>query len=917
MRLPFRFFVLQMILGTALLLPWTVETKARELWRNVSTSISLDQNTSKCGAKAWFIIQTNEVNLFEERLKTLQSGIDGALSNYTFNCKDVQSIVLTGKVASVVVFSGNIEKSNNWRVSVKTAPLEKDAGNLSNIVKSLADVGKISATLSRYDEVPGIKDTFQYFIYTDTAKKLVQSILNRDGGREFKDLIEQTYERKKSAASLKWEMRKVINSVSLILPDQAQKLTSVLEENVAVIVREEWDNFIDTQLALGSVFDVTLSKIAEKADLLEPEAKHGEELDHLLVNWLKNEIHSADNKPTATYQETVANKNAVITALGKIDLPDPFTNSRELITAKVQRLEIEANDIEWNGFLDVEFEDGDIFENTLSNVAAKAKNFKPHDSVIGKLDQRLEAWIGEELEIYKSLTDGGYLTDVAEREKLSASLFKAELPGTFPKAQEFLKSSYKNLRADNRKKLDELTSVALEIIITTGDSFEDIDLIVEEAVGVSSEFEENGFESRAQQILKASGDRIDSLVEAGNQTLKTQLQSASMTREAIASYQEQAALFDELSEQFDGFKSYVVTIEDGIAAGRSRECLVQLKRAVNDDTVPELKIGTTSGALDLKDLACKLYANDHILTEYKQGWFWWPSTLSIDRAGGSVETFKLDDDSDTNTYVGVAKIDGEDESALDRDAWYSYLAELTIPPPSGKPNARGITECDLLAADPNDAGKLTDGVDLEKQTAEHDFDRAIDACIAAIEYTPEQPRNYYQLARLLGFLGMEEAGSYAEIALNGKYPAAYFLAAEMKMMEESDDAFFDAIDYLKEGAKLGYAPAKQLLEELVPPGTEFYRELPEPTASEILSAINTRNCAGFMGMSMCVNLTGVRSKSCFQTSATDFSCELIFNLSCETSRDPLLRLFQNFCPPVSDPQFKTIRKLDNGRWREM
>lgn len=117
--------------------------------------------------------------------------------------------------------------------------------------------------------------------------------------------------------------------------------------------------------------------------------------------------------------------------------------------------------------------------------------------------------------------------------------------------------------------------------------------------------------------------------------------------------------------------------------------------------------------------------------------------------------------------------------------------------------------------------------------------------------------------------------------------------------------------------KLCYAPAKQLLEELVPPGTEFYRELPEPTASEILSTINTRNCAGFMGMSMCVNLTGVRSKSCFQTSATDFSCELTFNLSCETTRDPLLRLFQNFCPNVSDPQFKTIRKLENGRWREM
>lgn len=913
----FRSIILSLIFGVLSLLILVAKTNARELWSNVNTSISLDRSTSACSTKALFIIETNSVIFFEEHIKTLQSGINAALSTYTFNCKEVESIVLTGKVANIVVFNGNIEKDDNWRISIKTAPMERDANNLAKIVKSLTDVGKISATLSRYAEVPGIKGTFQYFIYSDTARKLVQRLLQRNGGREFKELIDQTYERKKSAASLKWEIRKVINSVSLILPDQAQKLTSVLEENVAGIVREEWDGFIDTQLALGSVFEGTLAKIAEKADRLEPEAKHGEELDHRLVDWLKNEIHSAESKPASDYQEIVANKNAVITVLGKIKLPHPFTKSHQVITAEVQRLAVEANDIEWNGFLDVELVDGDIFENTLSNVAAKAKALQPHSKVIGKLDQRLAAWIGEEVEIYKSLTDGGYLTDVAEREKLSASLFKAKLPGTFPKAQEFLKSSYEDLRADNRNKLDELTSVALEIINTTGDSFEDIDQIVEEAVVLSSEFEENGFESRAQQILKASGDRIDSLVEAGNQSLTTQLQSASMTRETIASYQEQATLFDELSEQFDGFRSYVVTIEDGIAAGRSRECLVQVTKAVNGDTIPDLKIGTKSSLLNLTDLACKLYENDHILTEYKQGWLWWPSTLSIDRSAGGVEKFKLEENADTNTYVAVAKIDGENETALDQDAWYSYLAELTIPPPSGKPNARGVTECDLLAADPNDAGKLTDGIDLEKQTAEYDFDRAIDACIAAIEYTPEQPRNYYQLARLLGFLGLEEAGSYAEIALNGKYPAAYFLAAEMKMMEESDDAFFDAIDYLKEGAKLGYAPAKQLLDELVPPGTEFYRELPEPTASEILSAINTRNCAGFMGMSMCVNLTGIRSKSCFQTSAKDFSCEVTFNLSCETSRDPLLRLFQNFCPSVSDPQFKTIRKLDNGRWREM
>ena len=91
---------------------------------------------------------------------------------------------------------------------------------------------------------------------------------------------------------------------------------------------------------------------------------------------------------------------------------------------------------------------------------------------------------------------------------------------------------------------------------------------------------------------------------------------------------------------------------------------------------------------------------------------------------------------------------------------------------------REVTKCDELAAHPSDPEKVTDGVG-EKSV---DKEKAIEACLSAVEADPNNPRLNYQLARVFGYSGRHAEGDkYRLQALKSGYPQSLFVLGYIRL----------------------------------------------------------------------------------------------------------------------------------------
>lgn len=87
-------------------------------------------------------------------------------------------------------------------------------------------------------------------------------------------------------------------------------------------------------------------------------------------------------------------------------------------------------------------------------------------------------------------------------------------------------------------------------------------------------------------------------------------------------------------------------------------------------------------------------------------------------------------------------------------------------------HSREVTQCDRLAAHPDDPEKVQPGL----ERPQIDFAKAIPACQAAVRADPQNPRLNYQLARLFSYAGRGEEGkTNREHALMAGYPQSLFV----------------------------------------------------------------------------------------------------------------------------------------------
>jgi hypothetical protein len=551
-------------------------------------------------------------------------------------------------------------------------------------------------------------------------------------------------------------------------------------------------------------------------------------------------------------------------------------------------------------------------------------------------DKYLSDWVNEEHEFIKADINDAPLYEIEWATNFIAGFPDSYPFDTFPRFSTTLEKTGDTLSPVIAQRLSALEQLALDTIKEAGTTYESIDTLFETGFALASEFDEAGFTDSGTNILAQTVIYINQVLDDDRENFQAELAALKLTTESISALQQQSLIFEELSGSFSSYAPYIEDIENTINSGKDSLCVRILEDAGawSQDIEKYIQFGDEKKLLP--NLACELYENGHTLTEVN--WDWWsPQTyfITIRDADGAESRFELSGDSylyaDTLSVVKRFEEDAEQGIKITNQEWGEYIARLTLPPPSGKPDANDVRECDRLAADPFDPQKRAAGIDFSSDAfgeGEDDFDnfdRAIDACIAAVENDAADPTQLYQLGRLFWYSGdPEQAKLYIDDAVARNYAPAKFYQAQMLLSSSEDqNDFVDAMTWLKHAGEAGYTRASKMLKELNPEGIEFFKEISPPTGNDIMTTFTeTSKSASFLGITTYAAITSVQVKDCFQISATDFSCEYKKVMSCGMrgaggfAESIMNRAMQSDCNSVY-PEFESFRKLNEGEWEKI
>ncbi|WP_019959563.1 SEL1-like repeat protein [Woodsholea maritima] len=543
------------------------------------------------------------------------------------------------------------------------------------------------------------------------------------------------------------------------------------------------------------------------------------------------------------------------------------------------------------------------------------------------LDDRVLAWLNEQTAWIETDLEEAPLFDLAFAADQIAALNSTEGLEELPTTSSRISTLPELAAPIIAERLDVLRVLAVETVVASGERYTDASVMLETAFALAEEFELSGFPDDAQLVFTDALNAINEFLSGDLDTYKQELAELEWSADDAEDVQQQALLFEQLSADFTAFGLYETAAETALRRNNNEICQGVLRDARVNGLDFNKRIFVDGEWLTLTELTCDLFEYDHRVTEFI--WAFRPGVfnLEITDADGVATRFRFNAE---NFFTGqnLRPVDqlAPEERSIDQDDWDQYLAELLLPPPSGRPDANGVRECDVLAADPNDPTKRAEGVhfqgndDLDFEL----FERGIDACIAAVEDDPTDTHSLYQLGRILWYAGeQDEAAPYINAASEAGYASAIHYQAELLLSTSEDpDVFVEALELFERSADAGYQPARQMVLELNPDGMHFFREISPPTEQEILSTLSNRNVRSpaFLGITTAIDVVGVEIRSCFQTNATDFMCEYRRIASCRMSgggNDPIMGLMnmalqadcnQNF------PDFHTFRKREDGRW---
>ena len=654
---------------------------------------------------------------------------------------------------------------------------------------------------------------------------------------------------------------------------------------------------------------------------LERHVKVADGNEEAFQNYLEN-----SGKLFETFEKAQAHFDSIVQAV-EIYAPNQYSIYQQLLAQSSSSLK----DFYWSSVSAPIFDGAS--EQSVESVLLKAKKVvatTQADGFSDYVDQLVMKWLVEE---------AGYIEEDIENAPLYEAGWAAEFLSGYPsdknlsylpKTSEFLVSSEPKLTELINSRIVVLHDLAKETIAASGNSYEEVDILLETGFALAQEFEDYGFLAIGEDLIGFTLSHIDKTLKGSFLNFRKDIFDMELTSENIIGLQQQIVVYEELSKEFSAYGQYKKAIEDRLDTGKSTICKNALLEQGIDESHVDKTIAINSVPTTLSKLGCDLATNGHHIVSFDGQWMTGQYEMIVSDISGEQTKFGLKSEAFFDqTHLKIHTLfDGEGRAGEITDShWNDYIGKLTIPPPSGAPNSAGVRECDDLAADPEDPKKLAAGIDFNTQDVDPDtFDRAIDACIAAVEHEPADPRQLFQLGRLLYFSGdLETATEYLGLAAEQKYAAALYYHAEL-MLATSDDqnAFIDALQLFEEAGKAGYAPGAAMVKELNPDGIEFFKEIPPPTPQDILSALpQTKESRTIFGMTAYAEVVNIDVKECFQTSATDFSCEYKPVMRCGMSgwgNDPMVRLMSSAMQADCNsayPKFSSFRVVPGGGWKAL
>lgn len=578
-------------------------------------------------------------------------------------------------------------------------------------------------------------------------------------------------------------------------------------------------------------------------------------------------------------------------------------------------------------------------EKTINSTAQLIKKFSSQEFQSSS-DQYLASWIEEEVAYYRDTLSEAPLYEVADASNFIASFPDNPTNLTFlEKANPQISTAPNKIMPLIEQRLRELESLAKDVVKESGQKYTEVETVLETGFSLAEEFEDAGFNDQSQRIVIETFEYIDNLLASDLASYKKELESLEFKDELVGSLEEQARTFKELSNSFKGFEEYQKATEETLKNVERVNCEKLLKEVnIHPENFGTL-ISVGKKQLKLVDLASRLNEENHRITEFYKSDGSKYFVLGIREENGDINQFYLEPDttSSNNALKVIERLNSEAKAIAIKDSeWREYIEPLIQLPPTGIPNNEGIRESDKLAADPNDPKKLAAGVDFNSEDYNPDnFDRAVEACIAAVENAPNDSRQQFQLGRVLWHIGEEDlANKYIELAAKANYAAALYYKAQALLISSEDDdrAFVDALDLYERAGKMGYKPGSAMAKELTPEGGAFFKEMSPPTGRDLIPILKKRRnykkagaSLSLLGAQVDMSIKNVRIIEAFQIAERTFSCEYKEILDCGVKstglfvkeNDPFLGLmskaFQYDCNNVGTG-FGTFRKQKDGSW---
>jgi hypothetical protein len=352
---------------------------------------------------------------------------------------------------------------------------------------------------------------------------------------------------------------------------------------------------------------------------------------------------------------------------------------------------------------------------------------------------------------------------------------------------------------------------SLREIANAGNSLGNLENILNVGETWQNKFKSVGADDISTSIEKAINKRLDEIVRTGFAQFSNEVARISETRQSLHELRETVREYARLELLIPAFAEYRAALTARVRVIEDMLCAKARSHANLPSTLTDQRLLTEAEITTLGVFLCDVEDANKTLSDFR-----------ADEAGGKITaTYKASngqesilefapslDEADDKALIGVAVETGSERQEISRAEWLELSEHILEPAPSGRPDDKGVTECDRRATDSDDPKKVAPGVSGKNLAGD---DRALEACIAALEHDPGSARLRYQLGRVLLAMGSDkEAKAFLDKAAADGYAAAHAALGDLNFVDETTEE--EAMKHYQKAIDGGYKAVSSKIE---------------------------------------------------------------------------------------------------------